>query len=117
MSENKKPKEPFAYQAARFSWIAPIIAIVINCAFSNSTRGKYEFGEQIAIEDRIALGISSLLSLSLLVCGLAFAIIALMRMKQHGKHGIFGHALAGLIINGLFFALFALAAILAILSS
>ena len=113
----KKAKEPFAYQAAKFSWIAPIIALVINCAFSNSISGKYEFGEKIATEDRIALGISSLLSLTLLVCGLAFAIIALMRMKQHGKQGILGHALAGLIVNGLFFTLAGIFALLVFLSN
>lgn len=114
----KKPKEPFAVQAAKFSWVAPLVGFAISFLTNNAVHsgGKYKFGDPIATEDRIALGIGGGLCLLLIALGLAFAIIALMRIKQHGKKGILGHAIAGLIINGLIFALFGMLAIASLMN-
>ncbi len=77
--------------------------------------GKYKFGDKLATEDRVVLMISGSVSLLLFAFGLAFAMIALMRMKQHGRKGILGHALAGLMINGVIIGLMATLAILSLL--
>ena len=48
---------------------------------------------------RIILGLTSAL---LIVAGLIFGIVALIATGHHGRRGIFGKALAGTCINGLF---------------
>lgn len=112
-----KTKEPFAFQAAKFSWIAPLISLAIGF-FGNAARddNKYGPGDSIEMTDRIVSFVVAGTSLLLLIFGFVFAIIALFSMKLHGKHGIMGHAITGLILNTLFLGLFMLGVLLAIMA-
>jgi len=84
------PAKPFAYQAAKLSWVCPLILVVINI-----------FAKQVA-----SPLIIDLLALVLIAVGFVFGIIALCGIPRHGPRGILGHALAGLVINGLLIFIF-----------
>ena len=84
------PPKPFAHQAAKLSWICPLIMVVINI-FAKQT------GSSV---------ITELLALVLIAAGLVFGIIALCGIPKHGPRGILGPAMAGLVINGLLISIF-----------
>ncbi|HSY16916.1 MAG TPA: hypothetical protein VK815_01215 [Candidatus Acidoferrales bacterium] len=84
------PAQPFAHQAAKLSWVCPLILIVINI-----------FAKQVA-----SPLIIDLLALVLIAVGFIFGIIALFGIPKHGTKGILGAALASLVINGLLISIF-----------
>ena len=84
------PATSFAHQAAKLSWVCPLILVVINI-----------FAKQVA-----SPLIIDLLALLLIAVGFIFGIIALCGIPKHGPKGILGPALAGLAINGLLIFIF-----------
>ena len=91
---HKKAWMPFAKQAARASWVAPICVAVLDGAthgvrmdYSNPWRGP------------IVLGVA-VLALVLLVFGLTMGILALFGVKRHGREGILAPAVVGICLNG-----------------
>src|SRR6267154_4829288 len=75
----------FAHQAAKLSWVCPIIVFVL------VTFGGH-IGARVIIE---------LIALLLIVVGLIFGIVALIGISKHGSKGILAPAIVGIIINGL----------------
>jgi hypothetical protein len=90
---SEKQENPFAKRAARYSIYAPIAAVLLNW-LSNSV------GMETA---QMKLIIGSII-IALFIIGLVMAVIALIGMRKHGKKGILGYAVAGLLINGLVIA-------------
>jgi hypothetical protein len=88
--ETTPSTKPFAHQAAKLSWVCPLILVVINI-----------FAKQVA-----SPLIIDLLALLLIAVGFVFGIIALFGIPKHGPKGILGPALAGLVINGLLIFIF-----------
>ena len=97
------PANPFPRQAATFSIIAPFAAILIGIVLQPVVHGT-----------RTAMIVLGLTSTLLIFAGLIFGIVALIATRQHGREGIFGRALAGTIINGLFVLLIPIAVLLPI---
>ena len=83
----------FARIAATFSLAAPFVAVVIAWFSREAVRGN-----------RIGMMIVSGTINLLFVSGLILGVIALVRTKKCGREGIFGKAIAGVCINGLFIA-------------
>ena len=85
-----KSKSTFSHQAARLSWICPLIAFLVVIV-----------GKQIA--SQVAM---DLIVLCFTLTGLIFGLIALLGIPRHGWKGIIGPAMAGLVINGLLLFIF-----------
>jgi len=80
----------FSHQAAKFSWVCPIIVMLV-MTFTQ------QIGHRVIIE---------MISLLLFLVSLVFGIIALFGIRAHGKSGILAPAIAGIIINGLLVVIF-----------
>jgi len=83
------PSNPFAKQAALFSFIAPFVSFGIGI-----------FGQPVVRGNRMAAIILGCVSTLLILAGFVLGIIALFGMKKYGKKGILGRAIAGICING-----------------
>ena len=81
-----------AQQAARASWMAPLIVIIVNYAIKNA-------GLSASTARALVIGLVSLL---LYLAGFVFAIYALSRVRSAGRAGVLAPAIVGLILNGLF---------------
>jgi predicted membrane protein len=90
MNAENQPSPTFTHQAAKASWIAPLVVIAL-----------FVFGHQVA-----ARVILELIALVLIVAGICLGIAALFGIRKHGRKGIFAPALAGLILNGLLLFIF-----------
>ncbi len=85
-----KEKVPFPFQAARYSFWAPIGSFFLN------------FGANAAsAESQTASLVIGLLCILLVVSGFILAIYALIVSGQPRRKGHLGYAIAGLILNGL----------------
>lgn len=82
---------PFAHQAAKLSWVCPILVFVLLAA-----------GKQVAG----ATGVIELIAFLLMVIGLIFGIVALLGIPRHGATGVLAPAIVGIIINGLLLFIF-----------
>jgi len=83
----------FARFAARFSVIAPLIAILIYVLFgflAVSGHVKFNASEMIVV---------GLLSMLLILSGFVSGILALVLAKRNQRKGIFGKAIVGLCLN------------------
>jgi hypothetical protein len=80
----------FAYQAAKLSWVCPVIVLVLV-----PVGGR--LGARVIIES---------VALLLIVTGLIFGLIALASISKHGTKGIFAPAIVGLILNGFLLFIF-----------
>ena len=92
------PAKPDMYeQAARASWMAPLIAFV----FSFLARaGLSQQKEAAAI-----LAVVGFLSFTIIALGFGFAIYALLGVKKRGPERVLAPAIAGLVFNTLVIAL------------
>ena len=79
-----------AHQAARLSWVCPIITVLL-VAFGRRA------GFPVAID---------LISLVFIVVGLAAGIFALFGIPKYGWKGIIASAAAGIMINGFLLFIF-----------
>ncbi len=86
----KPPAAAFAYQAARASWIAPLVVSAL-----------FVFAHQIAAGVPLEL-----IALVLIVAAICLGIAALFGIRKHGRKGILAPALVGLILNGLLLFIF-----------
>ncbi|MDZ7615667.1 MAG: hypothetical protein U1E05_01610, partial [Patescibacteria group bacterium] len=91
MTDETKSKStpPLAKQAALASVVAPGIAVLVNVLAISAT--------QDSRAGKLAIGIAGL---SLIVVGLICAIVGLCGIRKHGRKGILGRSIAGLLING-----------------
>jgi hypothetical protein len=84
------PTPTFFHQAARASWIAPLVAFVLGfCTLSY--RNQPENRESAAV-----IGIANAL---LIAGGLVLAIVSFFGVRRHGPSGIVAPAVAGLVVN------------------
>lgn len=88
------PREPqtFGVQAARFSLYVPLALAVINLL----TLGNRK-------ERGVALAVGAI-DAALVLAALILAVAALISMRRYGRKGIYGRAVAGLVLNGLIIA-------------
>ena len=96
----------YAKQAALFSLLAPLISVGTAVILGPITQGS-----------RIGVLIQGSISTLWIIGGLVLGIIALVATKKHGRAGIFGKALAGTCINGLFILLMLLSIPLIVFSA
>ena len=83
----------FARQAAWYSLTTPLVAMGITW-----------FGGEEIRRNHVSMIIVGSINNLLLVSGFILGVIALYRTKKCGREGIFGKAIAGVCINGLFVA-------------
>lgn len=88
-------KRPFAFQAAKTSWLAPILAVGVSVVINGA------LGRDLP---RAASIVGSFCSILFIASGLVFSIVALCGVPRHGKRGILIPAVAGVCINGLLVA-------------
>ncbi|MHC4087017.1 MAG: DUF4190 domain-containing protein [Planctomycetota bacterium] len=84
-------KTPFARQAAKASWVAPLLCL----SLSYLTKPASRVGNMAMV----------IFMLSFIVAGLVFGIIALFGIRKYGRKGILKPAIAGIIVNVLFISL------------
>lgn len=85
----KDSQQPFALQAARFSFLAPIVAFFLNV----TTRS-------VTVDSSTAKIVIGAICCLLILAGFLLSLYALFFRKKETK-GILGYALAGLVLNGL----------------
>lgn len=81
---------PFAQQAAKASWAAPLIALLLGCV-----------SFQIRMDEPVVGIIIGVVNALLIVGGFALAVTALAGVRKHGASGILASAIIGLLINGI----------------
>ena len=107
-----------AGRAARFSIAAPFAMLAIGAALSILSPQAIQtgiFGNAPLVgiaanlfslhPERVATRILASTAMLLIPVGFVLGIVALVQTKRHGKQGIFGKAIAGIVINGFFIEL------------
>jgi hypothetical protein len=90
MNNEAVAEKAFPHQAARGSWICPLLIIVVTTVGNRlGNRLLVEFG-----------------ALALMCIGMLLAIIAFCGIPKYGLRGILGQAIAGVILNGLLLSIF-----------
>jgi len=107
-----KQKEPFAYLAAKLSWIAPLVVMGLNYLNRTASRDRDAIDPQTQRQDALVL---ANLSMLIILTGLGLAIFALLSMKKHGRERIYNNAKAGLIVNSLMLTIAIIAIALAMI--
>jgi hypothetical protein len=95
LAESVPNKPNQGMQAAKASWMAPIVGVFLNLASS----GAFATAQQKAI-----IGFSSL---AIYAIGLILGIFALSKIQRYGRDGILAPAIIGVVINGILVLLFA----------
>lgn len=90
MSESPQVK-PLAVQAAKGSWVAPLLALGVSMFGSSMIKGPAA---------RDVAGVLILLILGLCALGVVLGITALCGVKNHGSRGIVVPAVIGLLLSG-----------------
>lgn len=94
-------KIPFAQQAARASWVAPVIALGLGC-LTNTAR------QDPSHTSRTAELLIGGVNVCLILTGFVLGIVALFGIRRYGREKILAPALTGIILNGFFVAIFGL---------
>lgn len=94
----KPEKPPLHVQAAKASWLAPLLSIV------GMTIGKSRTSAAAGDPSGVILDI---LVLVFCLIGLASGIVALSGLRKHGRAGILTPALVGTAISAIFLTIFA----------
>jgi hypothetical protein len=94
-----RKKSSFASQAATASLIAPILAIVLI--------GPAKAGFQDMQDAAMVNVVIDLACALLIIIGILFGILGLVRIPEYGPKGILGKGIAGLAINGILILIFA----------
>src|SRR6202162_754387 len=84
-----------AQQAAKASWLAPLIVIIFNFVIKNASLPASQTRSLVI----------AVVSLLFYLGGLVLAIYALSQVRSAGRKGGLAPALVGLILNGLFLLL------------
>jgi hypothetical protein len=92
-------KLPFPYQAAKASWMAPLLAIALGFAGTTMLQNNQNLGEQGAGAIRSGKIVIGLIAIAIVVVGIVFGILALFGIKKHGPKGILIPSIAGLLLS------------------
>jgi hypothetical protein len=87
---NQQPAKSIAHQAAKASWVCPIVLMLL-----------LGFGRNVA--SPLAL---DLIALLLIVVGFVLGIAAAIGIGKYGAKGILAPAICGILINGLLLSIF-----------
>ena len=90
---NEKP--PFAVQAAKASWIAPLLAIGLGIAGTTFASGDSRTDPETL--RTIALILGGICAV-IVVAGLVFGVTALFGIRKHGVKGILLPAIIGILL-------------------
>ncbi|MBL9082487.1 MAG: hypothetical protein JNK76_11805 [Planctomycetales bacterium] len=90
MSESPQAK-PLAVQAAKGSWMAPLLALGVSMFGSSLIKGP---------SARDVAGVVLLTVLGLCALGVVLGVAALCGVKKHGSRGIVVPAVIGLLLSG-----------------
>ena len=101
------PKPNFGMQCAKASWIAPIIAVVLNLITLQGNPNDQHGG----VLTRTIIGFASLVIYAI---GLVLGIMALTSIRRYGRRGIVGPAIVGVSINGALVVIFLLVIMIAL---
>jgi hypothetical protein len=96
MAENP----PFAFQAAKASWMAPLVAIALGIAGNSMLQSGSNLGEEGADTIRTGKIIMALIAFAIVLVGVVFGVIALFGIKKHGGKGILLPSIIGLLLSG-----------------
>jgi hypothetical protein len=86
-------KVPFAVQAAKASWAAPLLAIAIGF-FARTVSSDPETGRSIML-------VVGLISLVLVLAGLVLGVVAMFGIRKHGIKGILFPSIIGIALCSL----------------
>ena len=87
-------KKTFFHQAAQYSLLAPICAIGLGIVINGSITS-------FNASDRLLIGwITAIFNSLLILSGFIAGIVALTGIWKHGKTGILGKAIIGIVISG-----------------
>jgi len=90
---NPPPREKtFAHQAASAALLAPALALVVSWTAQVPDRAE--------AYNRLSAWIPAIVSILFILIGLLMAIFALAGIPRHGKQGLLGRGIAGLLLNG-----------------
>jgi len=96
LSSGSAPLPPSrAQQAAKASWLAPLIVIIFNFLLKNASLSASPARSRVI----------AVVSLLLYLGGLVLAVYALSQVRAAGRKGVLAPALVGLVLNGLFLLL------------
>lgn len=88
-------KEPFAYQAAKASWLAPLIAFGLGFFVNLTMQGDER--TNLATKQVVVL-VSGALGVAIVLIGLVFALYALFNVGKYGAKGLVVPAVVGLLL-------------------
>jgi len=95
------PVSSSAQQAAKTSWLAPLIVIIFNFVIKNASLPPSQARSRVI----------AVVSLLLYLGGLVLAVYALSQVRRVGRKGVLAPALVGLVLNGLFLLLVGVVAV------
>src|SRR6476620_6791187 len=89
-------KPPFAVQAAKASWLAPLIAIGLSIVGNIVLTSDPKTDEATIRTGKIVIGFSAF---AIVIVGLVFGVLALLGIKRHGAKGILVPAFVGILLS------------------
>jgi hypothetical protein len=92
MAENP----PFAKQAAKASWVAPLVAIVLGIAARAIIEGNRDMDVETVRSIFVIVGAIAILIAAL---GLVLGLVALFGISKHGARGILIPSVIGILLS------------------
>jgi hypothetical protein len=89
-------KSPFAVQAAKASWIAPLLTILLGFAGQAISAGKANTPPETVRAVALAIGGISVI---IVLAGLMLGILALFGIRKHGIKGILMPSIIGILLS------------------
>jgi hypothetical protein len=89
-------KPPIAVQAAKVSWLAPLIAIGLGILVKSSVSSSRTMDAETARTIQLAVGG---IAIFIVLMGLVFGFLALFGIKKHGVKGILFPAIVGVLLS------------------
>ena len=87
--------QPFAIQAAKASWVAPLLATALSFSVKTMLRGDTRIDPQTNQIVWIVVGVIVIL---IVASGLILGVAALFGLKKHGWRGILIPSLVGIVL-------------------
>jgi hypothetical protein len=92
-------KPPFAFQAAKASWLAPLIAIGLGIAGTVMLPIHPGMEEEAVHTARIGKVVIGLIAVAIVLVGVVLGVLALFGVRKHGARGILAPSLIGLLLS------------------
>jgi hypothetical protein len=92
-------KPPFAFQAAKASWMAPLLAIALGIAGMAMLPIHPGMEEEAVHTARIGKTVIGFIAFAIVLVGVVFGILALFGIRKHGAKGILAPSIMGLLLS------------------